>query len=361
MVGRKRKVPFEDVLKKLIEHKDEIIVDNKVVEPSNGIWLAIQVSLENKSTPKAIYNDALRWYAEQNKEKRGSDEGDGDIPGISIEMSESDSVESDVNSENEKPRHADINFTVSLTNEIWKTIQPMPTEHRRKDKSHKTNIRVYHKLAPGVWTNVLIDRIAQHRVNIPCTFAFKRCKVYENGKQYIVVSAKCTTCKALLIGEVTSKPNENDDFVKFKFTVRDFDAEIHKTNHKNVRVGGSTANEIFSSSKKASVLKRDLTKKSNAKMFEQDKGRTVTENAIRCGQSRRRQNQKISTDPVTSLQLMKASNAYGSMIHCLAVDPFFVFYASKNQFMLFDAYKKKNKYTKITCDATGSIVHKLSM
>lgn len=56
---------------------------------------------------------------------------------------------------------------------------------------------------------------------------------------------------------------------------------------------------------------------------------------------------------------MKASNTFGTMIHWLGVDPFFVFYANPNQFMLFNAYKKKNEYTKITCDATGSIEHKL--
>lgn len=359
MAGRKRKVPIEDVIQKLSEHKDEIIVNNKVVPPSNKIWLAIHESLGCKSSAKRIYSDALRWYASQNN--GDSAESGDDIFDLSIEASDSDAAENDENSENEKCKHSDLKFTISLTHQTWTTIQPMPVEHRRNDKTHESNIRVYHRLAPGLWTNVLIDRIAQHRIDIPCTFAFKRCKVYESGRRYIVVSAKCTTCKAMLMGEVTNKPGESDDFVKFKFAVRNFNAKIHETQRKSVRIGGSVANELFTSSKKASVLKRELIKKSNAKMFEQDKGRTVTENAIRCGQSRHRQNQKISTDPLTSIQLMKASNAYGPMIHFLAVDPFSVFYASQNQFMLFDAYKKKNKYTKISCDATGSIVHKLRM
>lgn len=99
---------------------------------------------------------------------------------------------------------------------------------------------------------------------------------------------------------------------------------------------------------------------SGAKMFEPDKGRVLTEGAIRAGQHRRRQLDKLSMDPVRSLELMKSSHAYGPMIHWVGVDPFFVIYGNANQFLLFNAYKKHNKYTKITCDATGSIVHKLS-
>lgn len=59
MVGKTRKVPYEDVLTGLVEHKDEIIV----VEPSKQIWVTIWENSEKTSTPKAIYTDALRWYA----------------------------------------------------------------------------------------------------------------------------------------------------------------------------------------------------------------------------------------------------------------------------------------------------------
>lgn len=95
-------------------------------------------------------------------------------------------------------------------------------------------------------------------------------------------------------------------------------------------------------------------------MFEPDKGRVISQNAIRAGQSRKRQMNKLSSNPVHSLELLKRSHAFGPMIHWLGVDPFYVMYGSPNQFLLYDAYKKFNAYTKITCDATGSIVHKLS-
>lgn len=365
MVGRNRKVPLNVLYSLFEENKDEIIDDNKVVAPSNQIWQRIHEheKINKKSTPKAIYNDALRWYEDNSEGKSDKSSEADDISDISIEISPpSDSDESYMYSEDETPQPNDINFTISLSYEVWKTIQPIPKEHRRQDKTHNTNIRIYHTLPAGLWTNVLIERIAQHRVKNPCTWTFKRAKVYQSGKKYITISAKCTTCGALLIGQVVNEPKEGDSFVKLKFVVRNFNEEKHADNQarKNVRIGGSKAVEIFSSEKKASVIKRNIIKKSGAEMFEQDKGRVVSENAIRAGQCRLRQLNKLSVDPIQSLQFMKASNAFGPMIHWLGVDPFFVIYGNVNQFILFNAYKKHNKYTKITCDATGSIAHKLS-
>lgn len=142
--------------------------------------------------------------------------------------------------------------------------------------------------------------------------------------------------------------------------MRRFNEQKHLDNRKNVRVGGSKAVELFTSQKKASVLKREMVKESGQEMFQEDKGRVVSENAIRAGQCRNRQLNKLSLNPVQSVQFLKASNAYSSIIHSVGLDPFFVIYGSPNQYILYNAYKKWNKYTKITADATGSIVHKLS-
>lgn len=364
MAGRKVNVPL-DILKKIFEENVHRIIDDrkKVVVPSNGIWNTIREQIENKKSAKAIYNDALRWWEQKSLETSDQNvDRLNDLADISIETSPPsacNSDESNLSSQDEALQANDINFTISLSYDVWKTIQPVETEHRRQDKTHNTNIRTYYALQPGLWTSVLVDHIAQHRINNPCTWSFKRSKVYPNGKKYIILSAKCTTCGAFLIGEVSEAPKKDNVPVKFKFIVRGFVEEKHANNRKNVRIGGSKANELFSSDKKASVLKRKIIKESGAKMFEPDKGRAISENAIRAGQSRRRQLNKLSLDPIQSLQFLKASNAFQSMIHGLGFDPFFVMYGSPNQFSLYTAYKKHNKYTKITCDATGSIVHKL--
>lgn len=226
-------------------------------------------------------------------------------------------------------------------------------------ETHRENARSYPQLQPGVWTNVLVDHIADHRIKNPCTWSFIRSKVTPDGEKYVKIAAKCTTCEAILFGTVDKAPEKNQP-VKFKFTIRGFNQQMHsEEDRKSVRVGGSKAAELFNSHKKASVLKRELVKASGQGMFEKERGRVVSENAIRSGQYRNRQLNKLSANPIQSLQFLKASNAYSSTIHFLVLEPFSVIYGSPNQYILYNAYKKHNKYTKMTCDATGSIVHKL--
>lgn len=102
MGGRKRKVPYENVVAALVENKNKVVVNNKVVEPSNQIWVAIHESLGKKSTPKALYNDGLRWYNELMREKSDKSDDAHDDLDISVELS--DSNESYVDSENESPQ-----------------------------------------------------------------------------------------------------------------------------------------------------------------------------------------------------------------------------------------------------------------
>lgn len=214
-------------------------------------------------------------------------------------------------------------------------------------------------LKAGLWTNVLIEKIAEHRKNIICTWAFKRGKVYNDGENYITLYANCTTCRAVLIGCVTYKPKQEAN-VKFSFKVLNFKEEEHKSSHKNVRISGKKAKDLFTSKEYASVLRRNEISSSGAEMFERPKGREVSENAIRCGQNRQRQNKKLSNSPIQSLEYLKESNTYGPMIHWIGTSPFFIMYGSTNQMILHNAYRKHNTYRKLCLDGTASLVHKLS-
>lgn len=46
-------------------------------------------------------------------------------------------------------------------------------------------------------------------------------------------------------------------------------------------------------------------------------------------------------------------------IHLIAQDPFSCIYTSPDQIKLFKAYKKKNRFTKVSCDASGGVAHRL--
>lgn len=364
MAGKKRKVAL-DVLHGLFEANKTLIVNEKgsIVFPKENIWTIISndESVKNKMTPKAIYTEALVWWKkhdEPNDEQK--QDTTWEISDISLEISspKNQSDENYTSSSVSETKRGDINFSITLTNEVWETIQPVASEYKRKEKKRNAKLKTYYVLKPGLWTHVLAERIAKHRNGTPCTWSFKRAKVYNNGKVYITLTANCKTCKALLVGKVSKQPKKGDD-VKFKFFVRNFSQTEHDQGRKNVRTGGARAKELFSSKKIASVLKRDMIRDSGAEMFEQVKGRDITENAIRAGQSRRRQLSKLSPSPLQAIEYLQVSHLYGPMIHMTGLNKFFCIYNSKNQFAIFDAYKKKNKHVKITADATGSVVHKI--
>lgn len=243
-----------------------------------------------------------------------------------------------------------------MVSEVWKTIKPVQTKYRRNDRA--TTKRMYYTLEPGLWTTILVDRISKHRMKIICTWSFKRSKVYLNGEWYIRVFATCTTCKATLNGGVRKIPSANSD-VKFTFIVSNFKPNKHDGHRKNVRIGGQRAKELFSSTDKASVIKRRIINESGVQIIEPPKGRDISENAIRAGQSRTKQAKKLSPSPLQALEYLKATKAFGPSMHMTGLSPFFAIYGSPNQFALFKSYSQRNAYTKITCDATGGIVHKL--
>lgn len=374
MAGRRRKIPL-DVLYGLFETNQKVIINEKgsVVAPKNEIWkiFSNDQAINNKMTSKAIYTEALNWWAKRKHDETGSGDEQNEHKSlensdISLEVSSPNATKSDESykssshESNSESKSSDINFSITLSHDVWQTIQPVAKEYKRKEKKRNSKIKTYYVLEPGLWTHILIERIAQHRINNPCTWSFKRAKVYNDGKIYIKLFARCATCGAHLIGQVPKKPKRNEE-VKFKFTVRNFSETKHKEGRKNVRIGGSKAKELFSSNKIASVLKRDMIRDSGAEMFETVKGRDVSENAIRAGQSRHRQLSKLSPSPLQAIEYLQVSHTYGPMIHMTGLNKFFCIYNSSNQFAMYNAYKKKNKHTKITADATGSIVHKIRM
>lgn len=234
-------------------------MDDKVAAPKTSIWNKIRGEFKYKKTAKSIYNDALQWWRARKLENNGdqseseASDSEASDSNTSIEKN-ADSDESYVSDSEVFPQADDISFTISLSQDIWETIKPTEKERKRNDDSHKTNVKMYHELEAFLWADVLVRKISKHRINNPCTWSFKRAKVYINGKRYVVVSAKCTTCGAKLFGEVKNQPNKTDE-VKFKCIIRGFEEQTHLFERKNVRIGSYEAKELFKSKKPASLLK----------------------------------------------------------------------------------------------------------
>lgn len=297
MAGRRGNVTREEYKKAFDSFKDQIVNCNKIVKPSETIWQHISDNIFTKSNPKSIYSAALRWFSECKYENSDNIDNDDDCDNVSIEMNCDQSINDTIISNSSIPR---INFNIHLSAEVWKTIAPVPKQYDKlSDRYQKGYGRQYMVLNPGVWTTVLQEKISQHRKNIICNIAFKRNKVYVTGTFFVTVTGKCINCNATLSGFVKQKPQNQNDSIKFCFTLMNFNNDLHEENQKTVRNSGEKADKMFKSNKSALHLHQQLNR--NTSMFQNPKGRQFTLNSIRCGKYRRRQLQKISTCPYTAI------------------------------------------------------------
>lgn len=247
-----------------------------------------------------------------------------------------------------------VKFKIELPYKVWETIIPVTKNYARGN-----NMRKYHVLKPGVWSNVILDAVTKKRRQIPCSWSFERNKCYLSGDVYLIIRGHCNMCGAILCGALENEPLENEP-VFIEFEIRAFDATRHENVFtKNVRVGGEYAKSLYRTNKPASAIRRDTLRK-KASLFKKPYGRVPNANAIRCGKYRERQKEKISICPFTALSYLKRSTKYMNTIHQIGYDPISVIYRSPAQVKLYKTYRKKNKFTEMTCDASAGVCHKLS-
>lgn len=246
--GPKRKFPLEQLIKLFEEYKADIVLsDEKIIPPSNKFWAAFKNKYNLEADKKAIYTDALKWHKKcvSEKNEKISKEKINDFDDIledEIEVTSTDSFEyeSETSDDSTSCAKSDIQFSIKLTYNTWMLIQPTSRSYnRRAEKSHKGGVRQYLVLKPGFWSNVFAEKIAQHKKDIICDWAFKNARVSADGKHYVVVTANCINCKSKLCAVLEKKPMENEE-VKFTCVVKNFDEKRHQDSTKKVKVSGST-------------------------------------------------------------------------------------------------------------------------
>lgn len=288
-----------------------------------------------------------------------SDIDDDDAHNISIETSldESSSEASRYTNDDFASEKWAKKIKVQISGKVWRTIAPVEVDNKRKRKgSHKTGVRKYLTLEPGLWTNIFSNEIAKHD-DIPCSWIFKRNKCYLSGDKFLVFEAKCNTCSATLVGLMKNKP-EVDEPANIDIKISGINPELHKNQSKKVKLTSKTVKQISSQNKTATVISRNLLKNST-RMFAEPTTRTVTANSVRCARYRQRMNDKISNCPITALLYLKSSNLFMNCIQRIGFDPFYVSYSTPEQKKLFNEFIRRNKSFKVSCDATGGIVHKI--
>lgn len=350
-------------LHKIFESRlNKIVRDNGQIQmPSDKIWSTLKRQHKISKPEKALYNDCWRWNKiRQTHRTKDSSSDQSEIfdNELNSSLNEMSLTDSDYENDGQRSDAPKIAFSITLSSQIWKTIEPVPRKYSRAaDKMHKSGERVFHALQPGTWTSLLAEKIAEHSKKIICNWSFKRAKVTPNGTHYISILAKCVTCASTLIGFLQSKP-QDDEHVVFKFVVNGFDDIKHLNAAKSVKVTGSQARSLATSTKPAVVLHRKLSAKSG-EMFEIARGRVPSAHAIRNIKYRERQKNKLSTDIFKSLYYLQNAPKYANIIQTIGYSPFYVFYGSPNQFSLYNMYLKKNKLSKMCCDATGGLMRKI--
>lgn len=361
--GPKTKDNLSDLHDIFNEREDEIIDhDGKLRAPSDRIWSVLKRQHKIAKSEKALYNDCWRW----NNCRQYRKEPSCDISGGSDEffdesfnsLSELSLNDSDYENDEKKDNQQKMAFSITLTSSVWKTIEPVPRKYERAaDQMHKKGKRVYLSLQPGAWTSLLADKIAEHTKNIVCDWSFKRARVTEKGRHYIAICAKCVTCRSSLIGFLQNKPEQNENVV-FKFAVIGFDETKHEHTQKKVKVTGSKAKSLATSTKSAVVEHRKLSAKAG-EMFEAARGRVPSAHAIRNLQYRQRQKNKLSSDVFKALFYLQNAPNYANIIQSIGFSPFYVIYGSPRQFALYNMYLKRNNASKLSCDATGGLARKI--
>lgn len=197
---------LEDIFK---IHVDKFVSDGDVLPPTDKIWSVLRDKCSHKKTDKAIYTAALRWYKETSEASENqNDSGENIERNVSFETSleTSDTTLNESNtSNNHSPKKNGKKIKIQISPKVWRTIAPAENTSKRKRKgSHRTGVRKYITLAPGLWTTVFAHEISKHD-DIPCSWVFKRNKCYLSGKNYLVFRAKCNVCSAFFVGELSQK------------------------------------------------------------------------------------------------------------------------------------------------------------
>lgn len=365
--GRKKTQAIID-LESIFENNQEKIFDDdgNVKVPKSEIWKELcEISGKNvnKENAKSVYSAAIKWKQklEKEKDKENKTENVEDDHDFFIETSfeSSESSDSDSSVEDKRSKSNVKRIKIEISSKVWRTIEPTAITHARNRKnSHKSGVRTYLALEPELWTDVFADKIAKI-TDIPCKWVFKRNKCYLTGKVYVKIHARCKICSAVLVATLKNKPDNNEPVI-FYGKIDGINSQRHKEESKNVRLTSKISQNIVSQNKTATSIRRGMLVE-KAEMFIEPTARIPSANAIRCSKYRQRQKEKLSDDPFESLKYLQMSNMYANCIHRLGWNAFYVIYSSPEQIKLYQEYKKRNKLTKISCDATGGVVHKLRM
>lgn len=246
-MGRPISTTTKELQKIFVAKERQIVENNKIVPPKSTVWA--EISKNVSMSEKAVYTAALKWWTIQSEKSITIDRS----PNSSSDSSQTETDQSLV-----VPKL--IKFKIELSAKVWEAINPVTKIYSRKNEQNPS-VRSYKVLKPGVWSNLMIDHVTKKRRDIPCAWAFETNKCYVDGVNFLTFSAKCTMCCSILSGMLKNEPEESEP-VNIDIEIHALDLSRHDgVETKNVRVGGVYAKNLYGMKKPASVIRRDLLRK----------------------------------------------------------------------------------------------------
>lgn len=321
--------------------------------PSHNIWKIISEKLENKISPKYIYT----ILKENRKNIRSTIQNDylkDNFMNVNQISGESSSFNDTSSSDN---NHEDlIKFNITLSVEEWNKIRPKYVKYNAIIQN-KTSERTYRILEPGQWTSVIHDHIYE-QIKIICKLVYKRAKVYNSGKNFLVIDGSCSVCQSNFKGILEKEPDIDSRAVIKCTYVGNFKNCIG--NSKRNMIGSLKSNAINSLidiNASASFIRRNKASKL-MNFGDKEPSHLPTLNALRILKCRSLKKNQDHDDPILGLSVLKGNLPYSLIIRDIGYDRFFVHYWSTVQINIYRQYFKSTDVPVISIDATGGVVKK---
>lgn len=332
MGGRKCNYDKHELIEVLKLFRTEIL--NAFGKSTDPLWDRICFHFGNKIKPTALYTiikcNRLNCH---------------DILGISGKADSENDEDDDVLSFTSLTENNDDNDEKMfvINNHVWLSLlSPDDNYSMKTDWTHT----MFEILSTQLETNC-IWMFKRHSLNLSTSGCYFNCQGY------------CKECNATIDLRCINKPKSNEP-VRFSYKLND----VNEKKHSNIMkrpLSGIERNNVskrLCDGKMAVNWRREHVSENsnNRKLYSLDVLRKSRQEY-----KDKTQFKEISSEKnvLVSLLCLKYEEKYCSSIHKIGLDPFYIFYWTPSQTIIFNDYIRKQKRSKLYIDATGTLCKKI--
>lgn len=310
--------------------------DGKIAAPSSEVYKNLSIALDanNKMQPKYIYTLLI-----MNRYSVYSDLMS--FLNIDLPFNESSYINSTVNTTSDN-----IEFNIDVT-EIWSSLKPENKLY--KFQSRDRNIK---SLKINTWTHVLYEEI-RNITNIPCALKFRSSQISDSGI-FVSVSGICSECPCKFFGKIPTEPLEGER-VSMDCLITDFDQYVNHIKKRPLQ--GNLRKAVGNHLVERNLLPCQHRRNEAHRLIQivgDNSPPNLSKNDV-LGKAKQEALGRLlgtqGSNAIDGIYNLKYTDYYNGIIHNIGLDPFFVYYWSKEQMLLFSKFSET-----FIVDATGSVV-----